>query len=61
MAVGGLGCLVVAVVGAVLLILEVVLGQTPAAWYSAGVAGFFVLLWLVVPLVSRTRGASGPD
>jgi hypothetical protein len=54
MALGGLGCLVVAVVGAVLLILEVVLGQTAAIWFSAGVAVFFVVLWLVVPLVSRS-------
>jgi hypothetical protein len=55
MALGGLACLSVALVGVVLLILEEVLGQTPALWYSAGVAGLFLLLWLVVPLVSRTR------
>jgi hypothetical protein len=55
MALGGLACLVVAVVGAVLLILEVVLGQPAAAWLAAGVAAFFVLLWLVLPLVSRSR------
>lgn len=58
MAIGGMTCLVVAVVGAVLLILEVVLGRDPAIWISVGVATFFVLLWLVVPLVSRTRGES---
>lgn len=58
MAMGGLACLVVAVVGAVLLILEVVLGRDPAIWFSVGVATFFVLLWLVVPLVSRTRDES---
>jgi hypothetical protein len=54
MALAGLACLVVAVVGAVLLILEVVLGQTAAIWFSVGVAVFFVVLWLVLPLVSRS-------
>jgi hypothetical protein len=38
-----------------MLILEEVLGQTPALWYGAGVAAVFLLLWLVLPLVSRTR------
>jgi uncharacterized ion transporter superfamily protein YfcC len=55
MALGGLACLSVALVGVVLLILEEMLGRTPALWYSAGVAALFLLLWLVVPLVSRTR------
>jgi hypothetical protein len=55
MALAGLACLAVALVGVVLLILEEVLGQTPALWFAAGVAAVFVLLWLVVPLVSRTR------
>jgi hypothetical protein len=55
LALGGLACLAVALVGVVLLILEQVLGQTPALWYSIGVSAVFVLLWLVVPLVSRTR------
>jgi hypothetical protein len=56
MALGGLACLVVSVVGAVLLILEVVLGQPEAAWYSVAVGVFFVLLWLMIPMVSRARG-----
>jgi uncharacterized ion transporter superfamily protein YfcC len=55
MALGGLACLSVALVGVVLLILEEVLGKTPALWYSAGMAALFLLLWVVVPLVSRTR------
>ena len=55
MALGGLLCLMVSVVGAVLLILEVVLGQPEAAWYAAAVAVFFVTLWLVIPVVSRMR------
>ena len=55
MALGGLACLAVAIVAAVLFVLEEVLGRTPAFWYSAGVAAVFVVLWLVVPVVSRTR------
>jgi putative flippase GtrA len=55
MALGGLTCLAVAIVAAVLFILEQVLGRTPALWYSAGVAAVFVVLWLVIPLVSRAR------
>jgi hypothetical protein len=59
MAMGGLSCLLLAMVGAVLLILEVTLGQRPAVWLASGVAAFFVLWWVVVPLVSRTRDESG--
>jgi Family of unknown function (DUF6328) len=59
MALAGLTCLAVSLVGVVLFILEEVLGQTPALWYSAGVAAVFLLLWLVVPFVSRTREESG--
>jgi Family of unknown function (DUF6328) len=55
MALGGLACLAVALVGVVMFILEEVLGQTPALWYSAGVAAVFVVLWLAIPLVSRAR------
>jgi hypothetical protein len=55
MALAGLGCLAVALVGVVLFILVEVLGKTPALWYSAGVAAVFLLLWLVLPIVSRTR------
>lgn len=61
MAMGGLLCLMVAVVGVVLLILEVVLGQPEAAWFSVGVGAFFVVLWLVVPIVHRLRDAEGTD
>ena len=55
MALAGLGCLLVSVVGVVLLILEEVLGKSPAAWYTAGAAALFLLLWFVLPLVSRIR------
>lgn len=55
LALGGLACLMVAAVGVVLLILAEVLGPGPAPWYSVGVAAVFVGIWIVVPLVSRTR------
>jgi high-affinity Fe2+/Pb2+ permease len=61
MALGGISCLLVAMVGAVLLILEVTLGQPAAYWYTAGVAAFFLLWWLVFPLVSRTTDELGRD
>ena len=57
MALAGLACLLVAVTGAVLLILEVTLGRTAGAWFAAAVAAFFLLWWVVVPLVSRSREA----
>jgi archaellum biogenesis protein FlaJ (TadC family) len=55
MALAGLACLLVAIVGVVLLILEEVLGRDPAIWCCVGVAAAFLGLWLVVPLVSRSR------
>lgn len=61
MAVGGLGCLLVAMVGAVLLILEVTLGQPAAFFCTAGVAAFFLLWWVAVPLVSRSQDELGRD
>jgi hypothetical protein len=55
MALAGLGCLLVAMVGAVLLILDVTLGQPAAAYFAVAVAAFFLLWWVVFPLVSRTQ------
>nr|ASV47111.1 hypothetical protein [uncultured bacterium] len=55
MALAGLVFLLVALVGALLLILDVTLGRTPALWFSALAAAWFLLLWLVVPLASRAR------
>ena len=55
MALGGLAAMMVSLVGVVLFILEEVLGPTPAIWYSIGVGAVFLLLWVVIPLVSRTR------
>jgi O-antigen/teichoic acid export membrane protein len=51
----GLGCLLVCVVGAVLLVVDVVSGVGWAAGLAAGVAGLYVGLWYVLPLVRRDR------
>jgi len=61
MALGGLAFLFVAISGAVLLILDVALGRTPALWLTGLTAAWFLLLWLVIPLVSRTRDEAGSD
>jgi putative flippase GtrA len=59
MALAGIGCLLVAMVGAVLLILEVTLGQPAATTLAIAVAAFFLLWWVVFPVVSRTRDELG--
>ncbi len=55
MALGGLACLLVAVVGVVLLVLEQVLGRDPAIWYGVAVGIVLLSVWFVLPLVSRRR------
>jgi hypothetical protein len=53
LALGGLAMLFVAMVGAVLLILDVVLGDFRAFLLTGLVAAWFVGLWLVLPLTQR--------
>jgi Family of unknown function (DUF6328) len=55
LALGGLLALFLSVVGAVLLILDVVLGLTLALLLSGLVAAWFVVFWLVLPLAIRRR------
>ena len=55
MARGGLAVLLVAINGAVLLILDVVLGGTVAVVLTAVSVGWFLVLWYVVPLTARER------
>ena len=61
MALGGLAFLLVSLVGALLLILDVTLDRTRALWLTGLAAAWFVLLWVVIPLASRThcKGGSG--
>jgi len=56
MSILGLAFLMLAMVGSVLLVVSVVLGQTWATWITATVAVVFLLVWYVVPLVHRWRG-----
>lgn len=56
MARGGLAMLLVAINGAVLLILDVVLTGGLPYLLSAALVGWFVLVWYVVPLTARQRG-----
>jgi hypothetical protein len=55
LALGGLIALLLAIVGALLLILDVVLGPLPALLLSALAAAWFVGFWLVLPLLARER------
>ena len=64
--VAGLAALILTLVGAVLLVLDIAVGRTFAAW-SAGVLGVVLIgLWFVLPLPIRSRndagsGADGDD
>lgn len=55
MAMAGLGFLAVALSGSILLIVDVVLGNTWATVLTAVVLVFMVLLWYVLPVVQRHR------
>ena len=60
----GLAALILTLVGAVLLVLDIAVGRTFAAW-SAGVLGVVLIgLWFVLPLPIRSRndaGSAGAD
>jgi Family of unknown function (DUF6328) len=55
LATGGLVLLLFALVGAVLLILDVVLGTRQALLGAGGVALWFILFWYVIPLRARRQ------
>jgi hypothetical protein len=55
MARGGLALLLGAINGAVLLILDVVLGRTWAVVLTSATVAWFLLIWYVVPLTARER------
>jgi putative flippase GtrA len=57
LALGGLAMLLVAMVGAVLLILDLVLGGVRAAVLTAVVAAWFIGFWVVLPLARRNPRA----
>ncbi len=53
MATGGLALLAAAIVAAVFLVVDVVLGATTGALITAGVAGWFLVFWYLVPFLAR--------
>jgi hypothetical protein len=56
MAVGGLLLMLMAVAGALLLALDVVLPRPVTVVVVAGVIGWFAVFWYVVPFILRRRG-----
>jgi len=57
LAVGGLFLLVLAMTGAVLLVVDVVLDGSIVAWLVAGTSAWFAYFWYVVPLWARFTAA----
>lgn len=57
MAMGGLFFMLLAVMGGLLLALDVVLSRTATIVVVAGVAGWFVVFWYAIPIAVRRRGA----
>jgi len=60
LAVGGLAFLGIAMLGALLLIVDVVVGRTAAVVLTAIAAAVFGYLWCVLPLRWRLRAGEGP-
>jgi hypothetical protein len=55
LAIAGLGCLALAMTGAVMLVTDVLFGSVPTAVVSSLVFCGFLLLWLALPLRQRLR------
>lgn len=55
MAIVGLGCLVVTVAGALLLVLDVTVGRQPAVVMTSLATAVFAALWFALPLRLRSR------
>lgn len=55
LAIVGLSFLAVAIVGVVLLITDVLYDGPKVAAFTAGIAGIFVALWYMIPLLLRLR------
>jgi hypothetical protein len=55
LAIGGLVLLLLALCGAVLLILDVVLGTRPAVIGTTGIGLWFIIFWYVIPLRVRAQ------
>jgi hypothetical protein len=58
LAMTGLAALLLAIIGSVYLVLEVVAGITTAAVITAALAGIYVFLWYVLPMILKARDAA---
>jgi hypothetical protein len=54
-AIAGMACLAVAMTGAILLLTEFIVGGWIAPVFGAVTAGFFSIMWFVLPLYQRAR------
>jgi len=61
MAIAGLALLFLAMVGSVLLIMDVVLEGGIVGWITAGTAVWYLVLWYAIPLYARITGGAEPD
>ena len=59
--IAGLGCLALAMTGAIMLITDVLFGATATAVTSAAALSMFVLLWYALPLQRRLSSADPDD
>ena len=59
--VAGLAALALTLVGAVLLVLDVAVGRSFAAWSAGAVGVVLIGLWFVLPLPLRRRNDNGSD
>ncbi|WP_018684912.1 DUF6328 family protein [Actinokineospora enzanensis] len=57
----GLTFLMLSLGASMLLILDFVLGTTPALWLTGGTLAWFACWWFIAPLWSRTRAARQPE
>ena len=55
MAIGGLGCLAIAIVGAIVLITDFLFGETATVIVCGSLAAVIVVLWYLLPLLRLLR------
>ena len=61
LAIAGLGCLALAMTGAIMLITDVIFGTTATIVTSAAALMVFVLLWYAMPLKRRLESEEEPE
>jgi hypothetical protein len=61
LAIVGIGCLALAMTGAIMLITDVLFGTTATVLFSAAALAMFAVLWGVLPLRRRLASEGPPD